>query len=86
MTEWIGLPSDSWLNSKLLKDKIMPNHHIVDHVLVGWTSFVVHRPATVDQFELTIFDKSLNRFLHLSILLVVPHAEELHLDLREFSL
>lgn len=86
MAKWIDLPSDPWLNSKLLYDPIVTNHHVVDHVVVCRTSLIMHGPTSVDQLKLTIFDECFDSVLHGVILIVPPHFEELHLDLREFSL
>lgn len=86
MAEWIDLPSDSWLDSKLLNDPIVTNHHVVDHVVVCGTGLIMHGPTSVDQLKLTIFDEFLDSVLHGVILIVPPHFEELHLDLRELSL
>ena len=42
VTEWIDLPADSWFDTDGLKNPFMTNHHVVDHILIYWASFVVH--------------------------------------------
>lgn len=83
MTKRIDLPANRWLYTELFKDKIVTNLHIVNHVLVDGACFVVHRPACVHHFELSIAYKLACLGLHVIVLLVPPHAEELHLDFHE---
>ena len=42
----------------------MAKHHVVDHVSVGRTGLVVHRPAGVDNLQLTIVDEGADLGLH----------------------
>ena len=86
MTEGINLPPDSWLDSKLLNNKIVTNHHIVYHIVIDWASFIMHRPPSIDKLQLTVFDKLSYLVLLLFSLKIPPHLEELHFDLRKLSL
>lgn len=64
----------------------MANEHIIDHIIVGWASLIMHRPSCIDQLKLPIFNELLDMVLHGIVLVIPPHLEELHLDLGEFSL
>jgi hypothetical protein len=83
VTEWIDLPADGWLYTEFFKNKLVANHHVVDHVVVYWTSLVVHRPASIDKLKLTAPNKLPHLGLHVLVLLVPPHLKELHLNFHE---
>jgi len=56
MSKRIDLPSNPWFDSKFFQDEVMADFVVVDHVLVGRTSFVVHRPSTIDHLKLLVLD------------------------------
>ena len=62
----------------------MTDNHVVDHVFVVGTCFVSRAPSVVREFKSALFNKHLNIFLHLFVLAIIPHPEELHLDIGEF--
>lgn len=80
MAKWINLPPYPWLDSELLEDEVMANHHVVNHVLERWARFIMHRPSTVDQLKLPTFYKVSDVLLHFIGLLLPPHVEVFHLD------
>jgi hypothetical protein len=47
VAEWVDLPANGWLDAELLKDEIVTNLHIVNHVFVDGARLVVHGPASV---------------------------------------
>lgn len=80
VTEWIDLPTDSWLDSELIKDPLVSHNMVIDHVFISWASLVVHRPPSIDKLKLTIGNEFLDLRLHVVFLLSPPHREELHLN------
>lgn len=85
VTEWINLPSDSGFDSKLIKDPLMPNNVIIDHVFISGASLIVHRPSSIDKLKLTIGNELLDLGLHVVFLVGPPHREEFHLNFGELS-
>lgn len=85
MAEWIDLPTDSGFDAELLHDEVVAHHHVVYHIFVDWAGLVMHRPTSVNEFKLATSDKSASLFLHVFVLLIPPHFEELHLHFRELS-
>lgn len=85
VAEWIDVPADSWLDTELFEKELVALHHVVDHVLEVWACFVVHAPATVHEFETTFLDETPDLVFDLLSLLEIPHGEELHFDVGEFS-
>jgi len=86
MAERVDLPSDLWLKAKLLFDPLMTDHHVIDHVVVSRTRLIMHRPASIYELQLAVFNKSFHSFFHRVVLIVPPHFEEFHLHLGESSL
>lgn len=72
--------------SELLFNKLMSNNHIIDHFTISRTRFIMHRPSSIYQFQLTISYQFTYLFLFPGILHVPPHWKELHLCLSKFSL
>ena len=85
VTEGINLPTNTWLDTEFFEDEVVADHHVVDHVLVDGACFVVHGPAGVDEFELSISNEGPNLSLHIFILIIPPHLKELHLNFHELS-
>ena len=85
VTKWINLPADSWLDAKGVSYPLVTNHHVLDHILVDWASLIMHRPAGIDNLKLPILDEFVNISPSLLTLLIPPHFEELHFNLRELS-
>ena len=86
MAERINLPPDPWLYTEFFFDPLVTDEHVVYHVIVSWASLVMHRPSTIYEFKLATFYESFNSVLHIVILVIPPHVEELHLNLGEFSI
>ena len=86
MAERVDLPADPWLDTELAQDKVVPFHHVGEHVSVSRASLVVHRPAGVDHLQLPVRDEGANTVLHRFGLQIPPHLEELDLDLHEATL
>jgi len=85
VTEGINLPTNTWFDTKFLKDEVMADHHVVDHIFVDGACFVVHGPAGVDEFKLAISNEGPYLCLHIISLIVPPHFEEFHLNFHELS-
>ena len=64
----------------------MANDMVVDHVLVSGTGLIMHGPPSIDNLKLAICDEPFYLILSLVILVIPPHLEELHFNLREFTL
>ena len=86
MPEGVDLPTDSWLNSKLFKDPLLPVHHILNHIFVYRACFIMHGPSSIKDLNLSIFDQLFDLFLLCFILLVIPLLKKGHLDLGKLSL
>ena len=86
VAEWVELPTNSRCNTKVLEDESMSNHHVLNHILVDWAGLVMHRPPSIDQLKLAILHQLLDSILLRLTLLVIPHTEELHLDLSKLSI
>jgi len=85
VTKWINVPSDSRLDSEFIKQKLVPVHHIVDHVLEVWASLVVHAPACIHELETAFLDKLPHISFGLLILFIIPHGEEFHFNVSKFT-
>jgi hypothetical protein len=81
MTERIDLPSNARLNADLSLQKLLAEHHVVNHVLIVSASLIMHGPTSIDEFEASLLGKHTYGRLDLFGLLDPPHLEELHLDL-----
>lgn len=86
MTKWINVPSDSWLDAELINQELVAIHHIVDHVLEVWASLVVHAPTSIDELETTFLDKLFHISFSFVSLFVIPHGEEFHFNVSEFTM
>lgn len=79
------MPSDSRLDPKFLKKELVSMHHIINHVLKVWACLIMHTPSGIDELEATFLNELLDLVPDLLWLLVVPHREELHLDVGELA-
>lgn len=79
------MPSDSWLDAEFLLEELVADHHVVDHIFIVGSSFIVHAPAGVDKLKSSFGDQGPYITLDFLSLLVVPHGEELHLNISELS-
>ena len=86
MAKWINLPSNSWFHTEFVQNPLLSMHHVVDHIFVDRTSFIMHRPASIENFKLTIADQVFNVLLCFIILLIVPSFEKGHFNFRKLSL
>lgn len=50
MSERIDLPSDARSHSELLHQELMPNHHVVNLVLIVSAGLIMHAPASIHKF------------------------------------
>jgi hypothetical protein len=50
VTEGIDMPSNAGLDSEFLKEELVTNHHVVDHVFVVSAGLIVHAPACIHEF------------------------------------
>jgi hypothetical protein len=85
MAVWINLPANLWFDTKLFQQKLMTLHHVVDHILIVWASFIMHRPACTQEFPTTLLDKLSKFLLCLIILHAPPHGEILHFSVGKSS-
>ena len=69
-----------------LINKLVTFRHVGQHVLVGWASFIVHAPASIEQFKAVFIDEVPHLVLHALRLTLVPHRKELHLHVREATI
>ena len=85
MTEGVDVPANDrdGVVSKLLLEPLVTDKHIVHHVVVVSAGFVMHRPASVHEFETALFDKVTHLIFELLILMTPPEGEEFHFDLGE---
>jgi hypothetical protein len=54
MSEGINVPPDSWYDSQLFLQELVPNEHVVDDVFIVGTGLVIHAPPSVDDLETTL--------------------------------
>lgn len=83
MAERIDIPSNSWGNTEFVTDPLVALVEIANDIFIVRIALVWSNPATHSDLKLSIFDKSLDIFLHLLSLPGVPHIEELHLNICE---
>lgn len=86
VAKWINLPSNSGSYSELIEDPLVTHDMVVDHIFISRTSLIMHRPTGIHKLKLTTLDQALHLFLLFVGLEIPPHAEEFHLDFREFAL
>jgi type IV secretory pathway VirB3-like protein len=80
VAEWINLPPSSGSYSELIQDPLVTHDMVVDHILISWTSLIMHRPAGIHKFKLTTLDQAFDFRLLFVGLEIPPHAEEFHLN------
>jgi hypothetical protein len=80
VAEWINLPSSSGSYSELIQDPLVTHDMVVDHILISWTSLIMHRPTGIHKFKLTTLDQAFDFRLLFVGLEIPPHAEEFHLN------
>jgi hypothetical protein len=61
----------------------MALHNVQNHVFEVWTGLVGRHPTALRDLKTSAFDQLLYYCLCLVILDLVPHTEELHLDVGE---
>jgi hypothetical protein len=83
MAEGINVPSDSRGNSEFLLKPVVSKVHVVYYVFIMCASFIVHTPASVNNFKTTLLDKHANFAFDIISLGLPPHTEELHFDVCE---
>ena len=86
MAKCVQVPSNSWLDAKLLQEEGMAQIHVVENILVVGTSLVSGTPPSVCKLKSAFSHQHLDVLLHLWRLSVVPHREILHLHIRKDSL
>lgn len=67
------------LNTKLLAQKLMASHEVVDDVISVCGSLVWSRHSSIDNLKLTILDQSFSLSFFQVILSLPPHFKEFHL-------
>jgi len=78
MPKLIKMPSHFRSDLKLILQKLMTCLHIGDDVFIVTNSFIIQTPASVDEFELAIFNKISELFFWSLCLLVPPFRKESH--------
>ena len=61
----------------------MTKIHLHDDIFIVGTCLIIGYPTSLNDLQLTIFDKLLDLLFLLGILSGVPHMEVLHLHIRE---
>jgi len=82
VAERVDVPADSGLHAYLLQQVLMPDDHVVELVFVVSAGLIVHAPACVHKLKAAFFGEGPHVGLGLLGLVLPPHGEELHLDLR----
>jgi hypothetical protein len=72
MSESINIPADTWHKPEFIFKKLMADHHVVDHVFILWSSFVMGCPSTIDNLKLFILNQFFNTLLFGITLGIVP--------------
>ena len=86
MSECVDLPAYARSYSEFLEQKLMAEHHVVDHLRVERARLVVHGPAAIDEFYLTLCNQFANLVFCICILIAPPHAKVLDFDDGEGAL
>ena len=81
----IDIPCDPRRDSESLLNKLMTDHHIVNNIVKIRAPFIIVNPATVNEFQLLVFDELLDGLLCLVILLLPPRLQIARRRLRELS-
>ena len=58
MSEGVNVPSDSRFNTEFCEEEVVTNHHVVDHIFVVSTGFIMHAPASIYELKLAVPNKS----------------------------
>ncbi len=82
VAEGVDVPGDPRLDAELLHQEVVALLHVVDKVVKVRAGLVGHAPAGVEEIQTALLDDLAHLGLHGVRLLVPPHGEELHLDLR----
>ena len=74
MTEGVDVPANDrdGIISKLLLEPLVTDKHIIHHVVVVSAGFVMHRPASVHEFETALLDKVAHLIFEFIILMIPP--------------
>jgi len=83
VAEGIDVPANPGSDPKFIFQKLVAEVHIVDHIFVMRSSFVMHAPASVYYFKSSVRDELLDLILGLLVLASVPHVEEFHFNVSE---
>ena len=85
MAKWVHMPADFRSDSEFFEQECVPQVHIVDQIFVIWTGLVSAGPSSLSYLEAATFDQLFNLLFDLRWLSGVPHLEELHFNISEFS-
>ena len=77
------MPAYAWCHAELSFDEFVPNHHVVDHIRVVNASLIMHAPAGIQHLKSARPNQLTDGVLELVVLLIPPHGEELHLNVRK---
>ena len=77
------MPAYTWCHTELSFDEFVPNHHVVDHIRVVNASLIMHAPAGIQHLKSARPNQLPDSVLELVVLLIPPHGEELHLNVRK---
>ena len=77
------MPANAGFHAELSLDELVSDHHVVDHVRVVNASLVVHAPAGIQHLKSARPNQLTDGVLELVVLLIPPHGEELHLNVRK---
>jgi hypothetical protein len=83
MTKWINLPPDTGSDTEFTHHEVVTLPHICNHVFIVGASFIVHRPASIQNFKATLSYHISDLLFQLISLVAPPHSEEFHLNVAE---
>jgi len=83
VTEGVHMPADAGSDSKLLLKELVPDHHVVNHILVVRAGLVMHAPPAIHDFQAPLLNQLPYLIFHVISLLLPPHAKEFHLNVGE---
>ena len=77
------MPANCGLHSKLFKQELMAQCHLLYDIFIMASCFIIHDPSSICEFKLTIFNEPTYSRLHIFILFFPPAPEITDLYISE---
>jgi len=79
-TEGIDLPTDLWMNVELSHKELLPNHQVINQIVMSCCGLIWSTPTATNEIKPSILDVFLDLGSSCLILLLPPKFEVLNLS------